>query len=73
MYIEILKYLKDKICELGFEEAEIEEESKIRSDLGLDSSEVVEISLNIKNDYNLDIDLKEDLTIREIIKLGSVK
>jgi len=67
MYEEIFNYIKEKICELGFEENEITENSGIRSDLGLDSSEVVEVSLKIKKDYMLDIDLKEDMQIKDVV------
>ena len=51
----IYKYLKGKICDLGFEEEEIAEDLYIREDLGLDSSEVVDISLHIKKDYGIKI------------------
>lgn len=66
MYDEIMEYLKTQIAELGFDENEILEDTYIRKELGLDSSEVVEISLHIKKDYNIDIDLKDDMCIKEI-------
>ena len=67
MYDEIMEYLKTQIAELGFDENEILEDTYIRKELGLDSSEVVEISLHIKKDYNIDIDLKDDMCIKEIV------
>lgn len=65
----IYKYLKEKICNLGFEEEEIAEDLYIREDLGLDSSEVVDISLHIKSDYGIKIDLKEDKKIKDIVNM----
>ena len=71
----VLEFVKNERCEMGFEESEVKDESKIRSDLGLDSSEVVELSLKIKKAFNLDIELKEDFTLKEIerIVLGGNK
>lgn len=54
---------------MGFEEEEVAEDLYIREDLGLDSSEVVDISLHIKNDYGIKIDLKEDKKIKDIVNI----
>lgn len=69
MYNNILEYLRKKISELGFEEDEIQEDLYIRDDLGLDSSEVVEISLHIKSDYGIEMNLKEDMKICDIVNM----
>jgi acyl carrier protein len=63
---EIRKYITDLILDIGIEDDLIKDDAFIREDIGLDSTEVVDISLAIKKKYNVTLDLKGDMKLEEI-------
>ena len=65
----------DRICELlseqlGVDAADITADSQLVADLGADSLDVVELVTTLEDEYNiviLDDDLRESLTVGEIV------
>jgi acyl carrier protein len=62
----IRKYITGLLLDMGIEDDLIKDEYSIREDIGLDSTEVVEISLAIQKKYNITLDLKGDMKLEEI-------
>lgn len=54
--------------EIGIEREVILEENYLRSDMGLDSTEVVDVALALKKEYGVELDLKDDKKLSEIIE-----
>lgn len=54
--------------EIGIEREVILEENYLRSDMGLDSTEVVDVALALKKEYGVELDLKNDKKLSEIIE-----
>ena len=52
--------------QLGYSEEEIEPESNLTDDLGADSLDLVEIVINIEEEFNVDIDDKDTDTIKTV-------
>jgi acyl carrier protein len=63
--------LREIIAELGIEEEEITPGARLRSELGLDSTETVEIALAVKRRFGVEVKLvlEDDLDIESICQL----
>jgi acyl carrier protein len=67
---EIKDAILDALVELGIS-AQIANETRLQSDLELDSTETVQLSLEMKRRFNVDIklDTGQDLSVREVCEL----
>jgi acyl carrier protein len=67
---EIRDAILDALVELGIS-AQIANETRLQSDLELDSTETVQLSLEMKRRFNVDIklDTGQDLSVREVCEL----
>ncbi|ALB45657.1 hypothetical protein [Clostridium beijerinckii] len=67
------KIVKLTLINLDIEKEKLVEGAKIHGDLGLDSSEIVEVALALKNAFNFNVSLltkaSEDMTLGELYKL----
>jgi acyl carrier protein len=56
---------------VGISEEDIRDDTRLRSDLELDSTETVEISLEFKKRFGVDVKLEsaQDLTIQQVCEL----
>ncbi|EOW9529290.1 acyl carrier protein [Bacillus cytotoxicus] len=63
--------LKEVLEELGIREEEITENALLRKDLMLDSTETVQVSLEMKRkfDVNIKLESEQDFTIANIIEM----
>ena len=63
-----LSNVADILVEMGVEERNISDDSRIRDNLGLDSTEVVELRLEIKERFGVQVDFttRPDFTVREL-------
>lgn len=72
-----LKIIKATLIDLGIESDKIKESAKVHSDLGLDSSEIIEVVLALKNAFDFDVSLlykiSNDITLGEICQLVNSK
>ncbi|PRX23124.1 hypothetical protein BX659_12716 [Orenia metallireducens] len=62
------EFIKQYFIDLGIEEDEIEDNAYIHGDI-LDSLEMVDFILEIKKNYNIDLEISEDMTLGELYKL----
>lgn len=60
--------LTEILVGLGFPESDINADARLRGDLELDSTETVEVSLELKRRLGVDVKLEsdQDLTFREV-------
>lgn len=65
----IKEFIKNEILDIGIEEEAISDDALVRDEIGLDSTEVVELSLALKKQYKKDIEIEKDMTINEIANL----
>ncbi|MBM6708769.1 acyl carrier protein [Ligilactobacillus salivarius] len=64
-----LDFLKNKLLDLGIEEEEIQENSTL-AELMLDSTEKVDITLAIKEEFGVTVSLDDDnLTLLKLAKI----
>jgi len=64
-----LDFLKNKLLDLGIEEEEIQENSTL-AELMLDSTEKVDITLAIKEEFGVTVSLDDDnLTLLKLVKI----
>lgn len=58
----------DILVEMGVEEHNISDDSRIRDNLGLDSTEVVELRLEIRERFGVQVDFtaRPDFTVSEL-------
>jgi acyl carrier protein len=66
---DVENFIKEVLLDIGIEEEEIKENSYLRDEIGLDSTEVVDLSLAIKKKYGVNINLKEDKKLQEIYNI----
>lgn len=66
---EIKEFIKKILRNIGIPENQITDESYLRSEIGLDSTEVVEIALTLKKEFGIDVNLKQDITLEELYDL----
>lgn len=62
----IKSYVNNVLLDLGIEEHLIKDEHYVRDNIGLDSTEVVEVALAIKKKFNIELSLKNDMKLSEI-------
>jgi acyl carrier protein len=67
----VLETLREIIADLGIEPEEVTPDAHLRGDLELDSTETVEISLELKRRLGAEVklELKEDPTIADVCAL----
>ncbi|MGX4607795.1 acyl carrier protein [Priestia sp. JNUCC 25] len=67
----IFEAIKEILLELGIPEEEIKEEALLKSDLALDSTETVQIALEMKRHFNAVIKLEsnQDFSIKAVIEM----
>lgn len=67
---EIFNFIYDELVDFGIEENEISSEAKMFDDIGLDSTETVDLSLTIKKQYSVLIDFggKIEMTIEDLVE-----
>lgn len=66
----VYKYLKKELQTIGISENDIREDSKLKDDFELDSTELVDLTLSLKKEFGLEIDLSKpnDLTVGQLAK-----
>ncbi|MFH8404382.1 acyl carrier protein [Streptomyces sp. NPDC018019] len=59
------------ICALGFESEQVEPGTRLLGDLELDSTELVEVSLQLQRDLGIEVklELADDLTVADACRL----
>jgi acyl carrier protein len=64
----VMDTLKNIVLELGITESEISEEAFLRKDLQLDSTETVQIALELKRrlGVNVKLEARQDLTLGQV-------
>ncbi|EUJ19983.1 MULTISPECIES: phosphopantetheine-binding protein [Bacilli] len=50
---EIIEFITDELLDFGIEPEELKKDADLINDLGLDSTETVDLSLSIKKKYNV--------------------
>jgi acyl carrier protein len=68
----VIDTLKAILVGLGIPEDTIREDTLIHAHLGLDSVEIVKLSLELKREFNLDLKLgtRKDVTLAEICHMA---
>ncbi|MGV4924098.1 acyl carrier protein [Streptomyces sp. BHT-5-2] len=63
--------VRGAISALGFEDDQILPEARLRGDLELDSTELVEVSLQLQRDLGIEVklELADDLTIADVCRI----
>lgn len=67
----VMDTLKDILLELGIEESDVTETALLRKDLQLDSTETVQIALELKRrlGVNVKLEARQDMTLAHICDL----
>jgi acyl carrier protein len=65
---QVEEVIKQVLLDLGIEENKIEDQAHIRNDLGLDSTELVDITLALKKEFDVAVKFQsmEDPTLETI-------
>ncbi|CAI2672266.1 hypothetical protein AKUH3B209X_PPKS00140 (plasmid) [Apilactobacillus kunkeei] len=66
-----IEFLQDRLIDMGFDKKEFDLNIDLRNELGLDSAELVDLTLSIEEKYGFDIDFSEidHLSLYEISKI----
>ncbi len=72
-YLTVMNMLKEILVGLGISEDIILEDTLIHANLGLDSVEIVKLSLELKRAFDLDLKLgtRKDITVAEICQMAA--
>jgi acyl carrier protein len=62
----IKEFINKVFLNLGIEKEMLKDSHLVRENIGLDSTEVVEVSLAIKKQYGLNLNLKNDMKLGDI-------
>lgn len=63
---EVKEFVRKVLIGIGISENVIKDEVYLRSEIGLDSTEVVDLALAVKKEYNVDLSLKNDITLNTL-------
>ncbi|MFD1465665.1 acyl carrier protein [Lapidilactobacillus mulanensis] len=68
---DIKEFLKKSLNQIGIDDNEISESSKLKNDFELDSTEMVDFVLSIKKEYGISLNLakNDDFSFQQIAKM----
>lgn len=66
---EVFEFVNRELLDFGIEQEELRDEVDLIADLGLDSTETVDLSLSIKKKYNVLVEFggRDSLKLNEIV------